>query len=123
MALVLVLVLAGCSQLAMAPEEDWTRSWARPFDTVWTTALELLEDEGFVVERINRDAGTIRAEAPDGHELRRQVLHLTIAAREGATRVEIGVSGPSGGPGELMRFDQTAASFLDELDRALRETG
>jgi len=118
----LALSLAGCSQLAMAPDSDWTRSWVRPVDQVWEIALEVLTDQGFVIERKDHDAGTIRAEAPGRHEQQRPVLHISIEDRDGTTRVEVGISGSSGSPGDIMRFDETVAGFLDDLDRALRET-
>lgn len=119
-ALTCVLALGACSQLALAPQGDWHRSYARTLGEVWTAALEALEDEGFVIESADQDRGRIRAEAPGQNEYRRAVLHIQIRERDQSVLVDVAAGGGSETPGDIARFDRAVSTFLEVLDEYAR---
>lgn len=126
LSILLLLMLSACSQLSMAPKGDWYRSYARPADQVWATVLEVLRDEGFVIEEADRERGRIRAEAPGKQIHRRPVLHLEMKQKDGSVIVVEAAAGGGGGgesPAALADLDRIVVSVLDALDRYLRETG
>jgi hypothetical protein len=114
----LIAVAAACGT-AGGRTDQWSRSYLAPPDTVFDNAVEVLEDEGYLVEA-DRGAGRLVAEPPAAHR-GRQVLVLQIEAKGEQVVVDVQVRpGEDPGPMVSQRTDAVVAELLYELDRRMQ---
>jgi hypothetical protein len=117
----LLVLVAGCSTSGTPTHEDWSRSYVRPFDRVWTESVEALDDLDFYLETEDRERGVIRAESRSKREYGAVVLDIRITSRGEVVLVDVkAAGGPMDSPALFARFDETVSEFLLELDARLR---
>jgi hypothetical protein len=95
---------------------SWSRTYLAPLDAVIDAAVDVLEDEHYLVD-LNRDAGRIDAQ-PSREKTGRRV-HLMVRVVEKKGRVQVGVQTRSqmGGDMTVRRQDEAPVlEFLHELD-------
>jgi len=115
------LVVSGALLLAACTSGDSRDAWSRTYlasrDEVVGAVIDVLEDEGYLVEA-DREKGRISAEPSRG---RGSTLVVNVATRDGRirvdvlTRAEASLSAVPGGPDEAPILE-----FLHELDVRLR---
>lgn len=116
---VLLITGAGACSSAGGRTDAWSRSYLAPLDTVFDTAFEVLEDEGYLVEA-DRGAGRLAAEPPAARR-GQPVLVLRIEVR--GERVVVDVQArPGGDPGPVVsqRTDAVVSELLHALDRRMQ---
>ena len=110
-----VLLLSACTSGGDS-SSSWSRTYLAPLDAVIDAAVDVLEDEHYLVD-LNRDAGRIDAE-PSREKTGRRV-HLMVRVVEKKGRVQVGVQTRSqmGGDMTVRRQDEAPVlEFLHELD-------
>ena len=110
-----VLLLSACASGGDS-SSSWSRTYLAPLDAVIDAAVDVLEDEHYLVD-LNRDAGRIDAE-PSREKTGRRV-HLMVRVVEKKGRVQVGVQTRSqmGGDMTVRRQDEAPVlEFLHELD-------
>ena len=122
MVTVAVLCAVGCASapVEVVGEDGWSRRYALPFDRVWTAAVTVLSDGGYVLGEQDRGQGRIRAESSSEPAYRAVVLLVRIHQRVEFVSVSVQASGgASGSRTEIGRLDRAVSGFLDELDSRL----
>ncbi len=111
-------VAAACGS-AGGRTDAWSRSYLAPPDTVFENAVEVLEEEGYLVEA-DRGAFKLSAEPPAARR-GQPVLVLRIEAK--GERVVVDVQArpdEDGGPMVSQRTDAVVAELLYALDRRMQ---
>jgi hypothetical protein len=99
---------------------SWTRSYLVPEDTVFSAAVEVLEDEGFFVEA-DRDAGRIVAEPSTATGTRTPILVIRVVPKNGRILVDVQTrGGAEQGLAMSQRTDAAVLEILHALDRRLQ---
>ena len=110
-----VLLLSACTSGGDS-SSSWSRTYLAPLDAVIDAAVDVLEDEHYLVD-LNLDAGRIDAQ-PSREKTGRRV-HLMVRVVEKKGRVQVGVQTRSqmGGDMTVRRQDEAPVlEFLHELD-------
>ena len=110
-----VLLFSACTSGGDS-SSSWSRTYLAPLDAVIDAAVDVLEDEHYLVD-LNRDAGRIDAQ-PSREKTGRKV-HLIVRVVEKKGRVQVGVQTRSQMDGDLRsgRLDEAPVlEFLHELD-------
>lgn len=118
----LALGAAACSS-AGGGSSDWSRSYLVPESAVFEAVVEVLEDEGYLVQA-DREAGRVRAEAGDAR--RGPLPNLVIEVRQRGERVlvDVQIRGlHSDAPTASRRADSAVRELLHALDRRLQGGG
>ncbi len=114
----------GCSSAsgALATEDDWSRSYALPYDRVWAAVTASLSSSGYWLGEQDGERGRIRAESASEPAYRAVVLIVRIVQRGEVVRVGVQACGGGGeSPAEISHLDRAVTEFLDELDDRLRQ--
>lgn len=118
LAVLLIAVAAACGSTG-GRTDQWSRSYLAPRDTVFDNAVEVLEDEGYLVEA-DRGAGRLVAEPPAANR-GQPVFVLRIVAK--GERVVVDVQArpdEDRGPMVSQRTDAVVAELLYALDRRMQ---
>lgn len=115
-----VVALAACATSQESPGGDWYRLYAGPTDLVWRTTLEVLADEGYVVDASDVGQGRIRAHSGDELGIHGIELILELTTTDNLVRVSVGARGGDTGPGGHRRMDEAVDRFLRRLDEGMR---
>lgn len=118
LAVLLITGAAACGS-AGGRTDAWSRSYLAPLDTVFDNAVEVLEDEGYLVEA-DRGAGRLAAEPPAARR-GQPVLVLRIEAKGEQVVVDVQVRpGDDPGPMVSQRTDAVVSELLYALDRRMQ---
>jgi len=110
-----LLLLSACTSGGDS-SSSWSRTYLAPLDAVIDAAVDVLEDEHYLVD-LNRDAGRIDAQ-PSREKTGRRV-HLMVRVVEKKGRVQVDVQTRSQMDGDLRstRLNEAPVlEFLHELD-------
>jgi hypothetical protein len=114
-----VLMVTGCTTTGDA-SGSWSRSYVSQRDRVIEAAVEVLEDENYVVD-VNHDAGRIDASPSRSAGGGRATLVVRIVEKSGRVRVDVQTrsgAGSSGRPGSAV--EAQVLEFLHALDLKLK---
>jgi len=118
----LALGAAACSS-AGGGSNDWSRSYLLPESAVFEAVVEVLEDEGYLVEA-DREAGRVQAEAGDASHGPLPILVIEIRPRGERVLVDVQVRGRHGdAPTASPRDDSAVRELLHALDSRLQGGG
>jgi hypothetical protein len=110
------LVLLSACTSGGDSSSSWSRTYLAPLDAVIDAAVDVLEDEHYLVD-LNRDAGRIDAQ-PSREKTGRRV-HLMVRVVEKKSKVQVDVQTRSQMDGDLRstRLNEAPVlEFLHELD-------
>jgi len=116
-----LVLLSACTSGGDA-SSSWSRTYLAPRDVVIDAAVDVLEDEHYLVD-LNRDAGRIDAQ-PSREKTGRRV-HLMVRVEEKKGRMQVDVQTGSHMDGDLRsgRMDEAPVlEFLHELDLRMQGT-
>lgn len=117
-----VLAAAACviaCRSGAGADSGWSRAYVLPEERVWSTVLEVLGDDGFVVEEADREAGRIVATGGDSRMWREALLDVSIRTRGEVVRVEVGGRIGSDPATGVRRLDELVRAVLTSLDDRL----
>ncbi len=115
-----MMILAGC---ASSPDstDSWSRSYLLPLDRVFDAAVDVLEDEGYLVDA-ERQAGRISAEPSRSRSQRGPTMVVRVEEKNGRARVDVQTRMGAERSTTTSSGDGAAVlEFLFELDQRLRE--
>lgn len=113
----------GCASITTEPPPDaWQRIYGAPLEDVWQAALELLVDEGYVVESEDRGRGRIVAQSTSGREYRELALVIEIFQSGELVKVLIDARVGAGEAGTWRQLDRAIPELLTLLDERVRAT-
>jgi len=81
------MVLFGCTS-STDSADSWSESYLAPYERVFDAVVDVLEDEGYLVEA-NREAGKIRAEPPRSSRGSSPELAVKVFEKAGQIRVDV----------------------------------
>jgi hypothetical protein len=118
----LALGAAACSS-AGGGSNDWSRSYLLPEPAVFGAVVEVLEEEGYLVEA-DRETGRVQAEAGDPSHGPLPILVVEVRPRGERVLVDVQVrGGHSDAPAASSRTDSAVRELLHALDRRLQGGG
>jgi hypothetical protein len=118
---VCLLGFAACTSTSGSSDGAWTAAYVAPFESVWTAALDVLEDSGYFVADTDRDKGRIRAESSARHAYQEVVLDVSFKQRGEVVRVNVQASrGPIDSPADFRRLETAVREFLADLDLRMK---
>ena len=95
---------------------SWSRSYLAPRDKVIDAAVDVLEDEHYLVD-LNRDAGRIDAQPSREKTGRRVHLMVRVVEKKGRAQVDVQTRSQMDGDLRSGRLDEAPVlEFLHELD-------
>ena len=118
----LALGAAACISAGGDPS-DWSRSYLLPESVVFEAVVDVLEDEGYLVEA-DREAGRVQAEAGDASHGPLPILVIEVRPRGERVLVDVQIRGlDSDAPTASPRADSAVRELLHALDRRLQGGG
>jgi hypothetical protein len=116
---VIITIPAACTS-STDTTGSWSRSYLVPEDTVFSSVVEVLEDEGYFVEA-DRDAGRIVAEPSAAGGARTPILVVRVVPKKGRILVDVQTrGGAEQGLAMSQRTDAAILEILHALDRRLQ---
>lgn len=109
LALVAACMLAGCAT-SSDPGDSWSESYVGPFDRVFEAVIDVLEDEGYLVEA-ERAAGKITAEP--SRSKRNQTAPLVVRVVQKSERIRVDVQVRSSFEDSIARSSRVETSVLE----------
>jgi hypothetical protein len=116
-----VATAVACTTSGGGAPGDWFRLYAGPTETVWHTTLELLADQGYVVDTTDVEHGRIRAHSGDQLGVHGVELILEVTATGDLVRVTASARGSETGPGAHRYMEEAVVGFLRLLDERMRD--
>ena len=115
----LVCVTAGCAS-SPGSSDAWSRSYLAPKDNVFDAVVDVLEDEGYLVEP-DRSSYRVTADPSRGGQGSSPSWFITVAEKSGRIRVDIQTrAGATGAANQSARVDAAIAEFFHELELRLQ---
>ena len=114
-----LLVLSACTTTSDS-SSSWSRSYLAQKERVIEAAVEVLEDENYLVD-VKNDGSRIDAEPSRSSGLGRATLVVRVAEKNARIRVDVqsrAGADPSGRPGS--QAEAQILEFLHELDLRLK---
>jgi hypothetical protein len=111
------ILLAACT--SGGSSDAWSRSYLVPRDEVIDAVIDILEDEGYLVEA-DREKGRISAEPSGGRGANPASLVVNVARKDGRIRVDVQTrAGASYSSMPIGPDEAPILEFLHELDLRL----
>ncbi len=114
--------LVGCASANRPPDDAWQRIYGAPLEVVWREVLDLLADEGYVIESSELERGRIRAQSSTGREFRELALDLEVVRLGEVVKVTVEARVGAGDPGRWRSLETAVLELLTLLDDRIRET-
>ncbi len=113
-------VLAGCAS-STDSADSWSRSYLSPLDVVFNAVVDVLEDDGYLVEA-NREAGRISAEPSRSNRGLSPSLAVRVVEKAGRIQVDVQTrSGVNDATTSGQQVETMIVEFFHELE--LRQQG
>jgi hypothetical protein len=110
-----LLFLSACTSGGDS-SSSWSRTYLAPLDAVIDAAVDVLEDEHYLVD-LNRDAGRIDAQPSREKTGRRVNLMVRVVEKKGRVQVDVQTRSQMDGDLRSGRLDEAPVlEFLHELD-------
>jgi hypothetical protein len=114
-----VVLVAGCTSSGGSGDE-WSRTYFAPREQVIDAAIEVLEEEGYLVD-VEREKGRISAEPSRGSGANLVSMEVRVTRRDDRIRVDVQTrSGESLSTMTSKPADSPVLEFLYELDLRLQ---